>query len=410
MRTSNTSGAQTARLIRPIPKTVGTQWYVDGADGDDGNNGYTTETAFATIGQAFSVVAPGDVITIGSAIYDEDGLDLSTDGVRIYAEIGVRLTNSAVGTSPVLLISGNYCSVSGLDIYDGLPKDRVGIQVTGANTSLDDVKCSASTVALDLDGNFCKVVSFRAIGYTVTGIDVSGEGNILTDCSVIGSGGATRGVYLSAASATANILRSIYSMGNGTASVEIAPAAIGNAVEDASFGAGDGRWIGLIGNVWSRIAYEDVVYNTTTFAGGGPGAQNLFRVDGSVEIEYITGDVVVALSADVGDIYLHLYDGTNSDLITSALGGGVNTDSAGVRSLFAKTALASAKLTLLKSDQGRIYEQSSFVTPRVPFIANSAGAAATYIRLEWDGVATSGEIHWHIKWSSLSKFGFVVPV
>ena len=408
MRTRNTAGAQTARLIRPIPKTVGTQWYVDGVDGDDGNNGYTTETAFATIGQALSVVAAGDVITVGAAIYDEDGLDIDKDGVWLRAERGARITNTAVGTSEVLLISGGFCSVSDLCVYDAALA-RPGVKVTGYNASLQNMTCPAATIALDLDGSFCKVTRFRATGYTLTGIDVSGAGNVLADCSVIGSGGSTRGVYLSAATADVNILRSIYSAGNTTASVEIVPGAIRNTVESASFGAGDGRWVGVDGNVWSRIAYENVVYKATTFAGGGPGAQNLFRVYGAVEVEYISGDVTVALNADVDDIYLHLYDGTNSELITSSLGGGVNTDSAGVGSFFTKTAPASAKLTMLKSDQGRVYEQTSFVTPRVPFIANADETAPTYIRLEWDGVATSGEIHWHLKWRPLSEIGFVEP-
>jgi hypothetical protein len=408
MRTRGTQGSQVARLVRPISKTVGTQWYVDGVNGDDSDNGFSPETSFATIGQALSVAVYGDVITVGPAIYDEDGLDISNDGVKVCAEIGAQLTNSAAGTSEVLLVSGNYCCVSGLEVYDGLPKNRPGIKVTGYNTSLSDMACSASTVALDLDGSFCKVVRFRAAGYTTTGIDVSGIGNLLADCSVIGAG-ATRGVYLSAASADSNILRSVYSVNNGTASVEIVPGAIRNTVEDASFGAGDGRWIGVDGNVWSRIAYDDTVYHTTTFAGGGPAGENLFRVYGAVEIEYITGDVTVVLSADVDDIYLHLYDGVNSDLITSSLGGGVDTASAPVESLFLKTDDASAKLTLLASDQGRIFEQTSFVSPRVPFVANAASGVATYIRLEWDGVATSGEIHWHVKWRPLTEKGFVVP-
>lgn len=41
-----------------------TTYYVDQSNGNNGNNGITTSTAFKTINQAISVVLPGDTISI----------------------------------------------------------------------------------------------------------------------------------------------------------------------------------------------------------------------------------------------------------------------------------------------------------------------------------------------------------
>jgi predicted outer membrane repeat protein len=47
-------------------------WYVDGVNGDDGNDCKTKATACATIGQAIKLAASGDTIQIGSATYQEN--------------------------------------------------------------------------------------------------------------------------------------------------------------------------------------------------------------------------------------------------------------------------------------------------------------------------------------------------
>ena len=42
-------------------------WYVNGVNGDDGNNCKTNATACATIGHAISLAASGDTIQIAAA-------------------------------------------------------------------------------------------------------------------------------------------------------------------------------------------------------------------------------------------------------------------------------------------------------------------------------------------------------
>jgi len=142
-------------------------------------------------------------------------------------------------------------------------------------------------------------------------------------------------------------------------------------------------------------------------AGGGGSQDNIFKVSGCVEIHYIYGDVHTILNADVDNIYLDLWDGTSSVEITDNGGGGTDTNSADVGSVFIKSEIATTAITLLQSNQGRVEENTSFRLPRTPFILNQKKDTNTYIRVVYSGVATSGAIHWHCKWEPLTEDGFV---
>lgn len=54
-----------------IPSSYGAYWFVDGTTGSDGNDGKSTESAFATIGEAVDQASAGDVISIAPGAYDE---------------------------------------------------------------------------------------------------------------------------------------------------------------------------------------------------------------------------------------------------------------------------------------------------------------------------------------------------
>jgi predicted outer membrane repeat protein len=72
-------------------------WYVDGVNGDDGNNCKTKATACATIGHAISLAASGDTIQIAAATYQENLsilFNLTLNGARAATTI-IDGTNSA---------------------------------------------------------------------------------------------------------------------------------------------------------------------------------------------------------------------------------------------------------------------------------------------------------------------------
>jgi len=143
------------------------------------------------------------------------------------------------------------------------------------------------------------------------------------------------------------------------------------------------------------------------FSGDGPGSENLFKITGAVEILYIYADVEVQLSADIGNIYLDAYDGTNQVDITDSPG--PNVDSYDVGALLIRTENETSPITVANSDQITMIENANFRKPRTAFILNQKIGVENFIRLVYSGTATSGTIHWHCNWQPLPEGGFVEP-
>lgn len=59
-------------LVLAPTALASTTWYVDGVNGNDGNNCQTPQTACKTIGHAISLAAPGDSIIVAAATYAEN--------------------------------------------------------------------------------------------------------------------------------------------------------------------------------------------------------------------------------------------------------------------------------------------------------------------------------------------------
>lgn len=385
--------------IEYITKFAGHSWYVDAAVASSGN-GIEPAYAFKTIGEAITAASSGDRIVVKSGTYTETGLDLDKDSVELWCETGVTIS-PATGTA--LTISGNYCTVSGrLRITPAA--GATGLLVSGNECVIGNVKVLKGAIGIQVTGTGV-ILDNCAVGFPTTiAYDLQGEQGRLHRCKTVGNA-STYG-YRVSNSASTGVLDSCTSMGHATAGYYIDSGSSEWTILRCSSGADEGRWVDVDNaNVWSNFTFDNEVYHTTTFDGSGPGTDNLFKVTGAVEIDYIYGDVDVVLSADVDDIYLDLWDGTNSKEITDS--SGTDTDSAPVGSLFIKTEKASSAITLLKADQCRVEENTSFQRPRIPFIANQKADTDTYIRVVYSGVATSGAIHWHCRWIPLTEDGFV---
>src|SRR6516164_4563364 len=61
-----------ALCLAVAPSAMAATWYVDGNNGDDGNDCKTPQTACATIGHVISLAASGDTIQIAAATYQEN--------------------------------------------------------------------------------------------------------------------------------------------------------------------------------------------------------------------------------------------------------------------------------------------------------------------------------------------------
>jgi predicted outer membrane repeat protein len=107
-----------ALIMLSSPALAGT-WYVDGVNGDDGNNCKTKATACATIGHAISLAASGDTIQIAAATYQENlsiPFNLTLNGAKAATTIVDGTTTSNVFT----VGSGISLTLSNLTIKRGV--------------------------------------------------------------------------------------------------------------------------------------------------------------------------------------------------------------------------------------------------------------------------------------------------
>ena len=229
----------TNQAIRPTSTHeklfTGAVRYVDGTNGDDDNNGFSPDLAKATIGDAIADSLAGDAITIRAGDYDEDGLDLTLDGLEMWGEIGAKILNT-VGTE-CLTVSGDSCRVRGMDFEQA---GVIGVVLTGDECVIEDCRADTCTVGYDIDGDKNVIRDCQDIDCTVTGFDVAGRDNLLVRCTSIAAGGGSRGFYLSAVGADQTILVGCHSLGNGTAGFEIVSGANLNKVAFCTSGGGDG--------------------------------------------------------------------------------------------------------------------------------------------------------------------------
>jgi len=107
-----------ALIMLSSPALAGT-WYVDGVNGDDGNNCKTKATACATIGHAISLAASGDTIRIAAATYQENlsiPFNLTLNGAKAATTI-IDGTNTA---NVFTVGSGISLTLSNLTIEKGV--------------------------------------------------------------------------------------------------------------------------------------------------------------------------------------------------------------------------------------------------------------------------------------------------
>jgi hypothetical protein len=80
-----------------------TTWYVDGVNGNDGNDCKTRQTACKTIGHAIALASSGDTIGVGPATYTEN------------LQIGISLNLIGSGASTTIIDGGGLATVLTID-------------------------------------------------------------------------------------------------------------------------------------------------------------------------------------------------------------------------------------------------------------------------------------------------------
>ena len=383
------------------PKFVGTVWYVDGTNGDDSNSGLTPDEAFATIGAAVTASSAGDAITIKSDTYTETGLTIANAGTELWCEIGT-LIDPASGTA--LKITGDNVKIK-RNLRVTPAAGQIGVDVDGNYGWYENVRVSGGANCWDIDGSANEFYNCRGGNPEAggAGFDIGANSNRLKDC---GTGGNTTSYgYHITGGADKVGLTGCTSVGHQTSGYYIDTGSSGCTILGCSSGANDGKWFDTDSvNVWSDFSYADQVFKEVVFTDA---TQNfdLFKVTGTVEVEFINGHVESALNAEMGNCKLLVYDNdANPDLTDTA-----SLNNLPVGSFIGKTAAASVDLTVKSSATAAIYENTNFRRPRVSTIIVAKSGVTTYIRLNSsDGAGNKdGTIHWHCTWKPITEDGLV---
>jgi hypothetical protein len=124
----------------PIPgEGTGKTYYVNSNGGNDGNNGTSLNSAFASLNRAAQMAGPGDLVEILPGNGYSGGLTISGSGnalayVTFEGYPGDPAPVITVGGAPYgINITGNYIAVQGLDVEGSQSSQSNGIQVTSGN-------------------------------------------------------------------------------------------------------------------------------------------------------------------------------------------------------------------------------------------------------------------------------------
>src|SRR5215472_15131593 len=110
-----------------------TTWYVDGVNGNDGNDCKTRQTACKTIGHAISLASSGDTIGVGPATYTEN-LNIDRSLRIVGSGASTTIVNGGMYKGSVILLDGPTASLSKLTIGSGTGAARGGGIYMGAGS------------------------------------------------------------------------------------------------------------------------------------------------------------------------------------------------------------------------------------------------------------------------------------
>lgn len=119
----------------PVQPAVAVQWYVSG-NGNDSNDGKSSQTAFKTLKKAESVVKPGDTVLIGNGIYTDDE---SSNGHTV---LSIRTSGLPDAWITWKAMPGHQPEIH--------PKGWAGIEISGSYHILDGLTVIGGNDAITL--------------------------------------------------------------------------------------------------------------------------------------------------------------------------------------------------------------------------------------------------------------------
>lgn len=247
MTWNHTGGSAEAVIegVEHIPLFTGTVYYVDASAGSDDNAGTSPDTAFETIGKAISSMSTGDATTIKAGTYAETGLDLNVAACELWFEIGAILA-PASGTP--LTISANYCKVEcpGGSLRVNPAANQTGVIVSGGFCYVHDIRVpagSSADIGFDITGNGNVLTNCRCSDPLVAAFKVQGDKTKLEDCCTGGTIANVSIGFWAMNSCDKTRIDNCGSQGHSTAGYQVDAGCTNTVVRNSSTGGGDGRRI-----------------------------------------------------------------------------------------------------------------------------------------------------------------------
>ena len=384
-----------------IPKFSGDLWFVDASAGASGN-GRTPDTAFLTIGEGIAAAAAGDAISVKTGTYDENGLDMNLAGLELWGEIGTILTNTDPGT--VLTVSGNYCRVCNIKATQA---GQIGIVVSGTDCVFEYVESGpGNSVGFDINGTSGRFENCHVGQPTVTAYDIGANGNLLTDCDTVSTGGATRGFYINNSALRIRLIR-CSSAANGTNGFEIAVGSNNCLIKDCASSGNEGKWRDYgDDNSWPGFQFDNIKHKEIVLDGSG--TYNIFQITGIVQINHIWGHITEATPVNTTAASLQLFPAGGAAVqLTSLVGSDIS--SLPIGSMINKGLPVANAIDVADATLGFLNEQTGLIFATFS-VGQKAAGIATYIRLNVTEAGADGTIHWHADWKPITDDGLVESV
>jgi len=388
----------------------GTVYYVNKA-GDDGNSGTTPADAFLTIGAGFSAMASGDALSVAQGTYTEVALDLDVIGGQLWCQPGVTL---APASGTVLAVSGDGARVRGE--HDALMRieptsGNVGLLLSGDACVARHVNVvgDSALAGVRITGDECELNDNKVAGIAAGGkaFDLTGGKITARKCNTVGVGPASYGYYVLS---VGGLLDNCISMLHSESGFYFDTGTAGWIAHDCSSGVGDGRWRDIDEVNQLDIKYDDKVEAVLDIAQGGAGTHTyeLFKVTGVVKLLYLVAVVEDTLAGTNTNCYLDIASVNGGDSLSKNLTLTLNAALEG--SFIGKLDLASRVLAFHNADAGFLVEGIDPTVEGIRLGEDRTGGAhvATYVRFTHTTTgASSGEIHWYLRWAPESDDGFV---
>lgn len=392
--------------VQSVPQTVGTIYYVDGTNGDSGNDGLSPDEALDTITGAITAASAGDYVIVRAGTYDED-VDINKASLHIVFEHGVIINNqSAIG----FLVSSNYCYVC--TPYGSTRVNPVaegtGVYVSGNWNYVHDIRVpcdSTANIGFDIAGDGCVVDNCRSSNPLVAAFKIQGDMIKLLDCCTGGEVADTSIGFWVTESSNKFRIKNCGSQGHASGSFVVDSGCTNGGIDDCYSGEGDGRWLDPDhASVWTNFAFDNIIDKVVTFA-GAPTTYNLFKITGAVEILDIYGLVETVLPATSSDMHLSLYSTGGEVDVTNDVGA-PDVASAPVGSILIRLGEVTDTL-VYKSSATPSASEASAKQLSSPLVCNADYDQDTFLRINLTVALASGAIHWHCKWRPLGDRGFV---